>query len=449
MPHAQYQKNYEPSHSPKATPNNPSLIPRTKRVKSLSLLGSIKPPCRGPSDREIVELPTLVPVQTWKSKKPRPKESISLVTELSIDRLPALENQCITWPDHLVAVVYVPMVANSSGGPPLLPLYRRTTLYDVIESITSFINYMETAAACAFHIDLVGQFIPPGIFPGLYPINALRNRAMRLVPTDLAIFVDADFVVSPLLGLSGAGYRDPAVFAEMQQKARKKQAVVLPSFKLTNKWEDLGYSRTVARDMVLAGKPMAKGALESGVLVPYLESEDLMEQEMKVISRWVDSPAFRKASIDPHAEPCVLVSLSTVPWFDERFVDYGTGAGATWYTYLIANKFEFTMHPEAFAVHVPHIAPRRKKRFLETQLRLRKARMALLEQQVVSEMHSGNHVPVLRECPPRGSEGAEDILSPLWDAYKLYFDTIALAKIPEDLAFKEARDNGLLVAEVE
>lgn len=411
-------------------------------------LGPADRPCRGPSDREIIELPTLVPVQTWPSKRRRPRQSISLVTQLSIDRLPALENQCITWPDHLVAVVYVPMVANSSGGPPLLPLYRRTTLADVIESITFFQNYMETTAACAFHIDLVGQFIPPGIFPGLYPINALRNRAMRLAPTDLAILVDADFVVTPLLGLSGAGYRDPAVYREMQERATKKQVLVLPSLELTNKWQDLTLSRSIARDMVLAGKKMARGALEGGILAPYVESEEWLEREMKAISRWADSSAYRKINIDPHAEPCVLVSLSTVPWFDERFVDDGAGA-ATWFTYLMASNFHFSLHPDAFAVHVPHVRPRPKKRFLETQKRLRQGRMTLLEQQVVAEMHSESHVPVLCECPPRGSEGAEGVPSPLWDSYISYYEALSAARVEEDLAFKEARDNGLLVTETE
>lgn len=54
-----------------------------------------------PFDRKPVcyfdeDVPRLVSVQTWKSGKARPRESITLMTQLSEDRLSMLENQCRT-----------------------------------------------------------------------------------------------------------------------------------------------------------------------------------------------------------------------------------------------------------------------------------------------------------------------------------------------------------------
>lgn len=356
--------------------------------------------CRRANVKEEDELPSLVSVQKWTSSKERPRESISLVTQLSMDRLPALEIQCITWPDHLVAVVYIPMMGNSSGGPPLLPLFRHTSLDDIIRGIDSFHNFMETTAACAFHIEVVGQFVAPGIFPGPYPINSLRNRALNLCPTDLIIPVDADFVATPMLGLPGPGYRDRAVYSQMQSMAAKRQALVLPSLELTNKWQDLTLARNVARDVVIAGKRMASGALKGSALAPYRAPEDSLLRDISNTTRWAGNsdPSLYEVSMDPQAEPIVLLSLATVPWFDERFVDLCGGA-STWFSHLTATNFSFLVHPYGFVVHVPHTRTPPSSQYMEVQRKLRQSRMDLMRKHAVEEIEAGTYVPVLRDCP--------------------------------------------------
>ena len=365
--------------------------------------------CRRASPKEEDELPNLVSVQKWTSAKERPRESISLVTQLSMDRLPALENQCITWPDHLVAVVYIPMVGNSSGGPPLLPLYRHTSLDDVIRGIDSFHNFMETTAACAFHIELVGQFVAPGIFPGPYPINSLRNRALSICPTDLVIPVDADFVATPMLGLPGPGYRDTAVYSQMETMAARRQALVLPSLELTNKWQDLTLARNVARDVVIAGKTMARGALLGNAMTPYRAPDDPLLRDISNTTRWAanTSPSLYQVSLDPRAEPNVLLSLATIPWFDERFVD-SCGGASTWFAHLAASNFSFLVHPYGFAVHVPHARAPPASQYMEAQKKLRQARLELMRLHTVEEIKAGTYAPVLRDCPSSSAEDAEE-----------------------------------------
>jgi hypothetical protein len=365
--------------------------------------------CRRANTKEEDELPNLVSVQKWTSSKERPRESISLVTQLSMDRLPALENQCITWPDHLVAVVYIPMVGNSSGGPPLLPLYRHTSLDDVIRGIDSFHNFMETTAACAFHVELVGQFVAPGIFPGPYPINSLRNRALNLCPTDLIIPVDADFVATPMLGLPGPGYRDRAVYAQMEAMATRRQALVLPSLELTNKWQDLTLARNVARDVVIAGKTMARGALKASAMTPYRAPDDSLLRDISNTTRWAgnSSPSLYQVSLDPQAEPNVLLSLATVPWFDERFVD-SCGGASTWFSHLAASNFSFLVHPYGFVVHVPHARAPPSSQYMEAQKKLRQARMELMRVHAVEEIKAGTYAPVLRDCPSSSGEDPEE-----------------------------------------
>ena len=60
-----------------------------------------------------------------------------------------------------------------------------------------------------------------------YPINALRNRALalhrELAPAPLALSLDVDFLPTPRLGLPGAGYRAPAVFAAVRARRQQQQ----------------------------------------------------------------------------------------------------------------------------------------------------------------------------------------------------------------------------------
>jgi hypothetical protein len=165
-----------------------------------------------------------------------------------------LENQCRTWTDPLAAVVYVPLFRNASGGTPIIPTYRNTTLEDVIRGMDAFHQFMESTAQCALHMELVGQFLDP-LEPEEYPINSLRNRAMRMATTELVFLLDVDFVTSPLLGLPEPGYRDAAVYDQMVELTGRRRAMVLPAFEITNRKQDLVLAQNFARNMVVGEPP--------------------------------------------------------------------------------------------------------------------------------------------------------------------------------------------------
>jgi hypothetical protein len=66
--------------------------------------------CRGSL---TATLPRLHPHRRWHShQRPRSTQSITLMTQLSFDRLDLLEGQCRYWKDRLAAAVYVPFVEN-------------------------------------------------------------------------------------------------------------------------------------------------------------------------------------------------------------------------------------------------------------------------------------------------------------------------------------------------
>jgi len=178
---------------------------------------------------------------------------IIIIVFIIICRLSMLENQCRTWPDPIIAIIYVPLVKSSSkqgGGRPSIPTYQNTTLEDVIRGINSFHSFMEGTAMCALRIELSGQYMDPDALAE-YPINALRNRAMAMAETDLVLVLDVDFVASPMLGLPEPGYRDPAVYKQMLDLTGKKKALVLPAFQITNRRQDLTMAQNFARNMVV------------------------------------------------------------------------------------------------------------------------------------------------------------------------------------------------------
>jgi hypothetical protein len=121
---------------------------------------------------------------------------------------------------------------------------------DIIRGINSFHQFMENTAQCALRIELVGQYLSRRN-PQQYPINSLRNRALKLANTELVLMLDVDFVASPMLGLPEPGYRDPAVYNQMVEMTNKKKALVLPAFEITNRKQDLTMAQNYARSMVV------------------------------------------------------------------------------------------------------------------------------------------------------------------------------------------------------
>jgi Glycosyl-transferase for dystroglycan len=197
-----------------------------------------------------VDLPKLVTLRLWRSTRPPIREAITILTQLSADRLTMLENQCRTWPDPIIAIVYVPLLRNASGDMPTIATYQNTTLDDVMRGMNSFHSFMEGTAMCALQMELVGQYINP-TDPQAYPINSLRNRALAAAKTELVFMLDVDFVASPNLGLPSPGYRDPAAFQQLLDIAGRRTAIVLPAFEITNRRQDLTMAQNFARSLVI------------------------------------------------------------------------------------------------------------------------------------------------------------------------------------------------------
>lgn len=361
-----------------------------------------------PDNAAAEKMPDLIEIHAWASRKPVVGNSISLVTQLSVNRVPDLEDQCLTWPDKIVAAIYVPMTTNSSGGLPLLPGYSSTTLDDMIRGIGSFHRYMETTALCSLDIIFLGQFIKQTDVPGPYPVNALRNKALALVKTELSIHTNADIVLNPFLeGVRGIGYKNEEIYQKLLVASKKKNAFVLPILEVQNAGQDLKIMRNVARSHALAGKQLTRDYVQKRMVDVYVSPEDVEKEVLfKVdVLTWVQSTAkdshtmVEKGSppISSMSEPCILLATELTPWFDERFVDNGHGA-SLWMRSLEKNKFKFRVHASGFGVHLAHERTEPKSRYLMRRKEFRMEVMTFLNSTLSDSIIKGKYKPMIKDC---------------------------------------------------
>ena len=359
-------------------------------------------------------LPELVEIHSWASRKEVKGNSISLVTQLSANRIPNLEDQCLSWPDKIVAAIYVPMTTNSSGGLPLLPGYPSTTLDDMIRGIGSFHSFMENTAVCSLDIIFLGQFINKPDVPGAYPVNALRNKALSLVRTELSIHTNVDIVLNPLFvdRLGDKGYKDDEEYTKLVVAARKKTAFLLPTVELSNLGQDLKIVRNLARSHALSGKRLTKEYINKKMITSYVSPEDLERGTENVfqidLQKWIKTSAkdghllLQSGSrgsprVSSMSEPCILLSTELTPWFDERFVDNGYGANV-WLHVLEHAKFKFRMHATGFGVHVSHRRPVPKSRYLVHRQEFRQEVMGFLNSTLARDIQKGIFLPITSSC---------------------------------------------------
>ena len=349
------------------------------------------------------EVPTLETLGAWTSERALDLErSVSIVTQLSVDRLNMLENQCRSWDDALVAVIYVPVDDKKE------PYGIKSKLIDIQRSIDSFFSVMEsTPNTCALRVELVGQVIEDERAQP-YPINALRNRAMSLAQSPLVFVLDVDFVASPRLGMPGDGYRDPEVWARLMALASDRGAVVVPAFELVDGHQMEAYiGEHLVKSLVTGGKAGLRKAYKQELVGAFNARDFEAGHGPTNTSRWIrskDPHAVYKVDYQDKYEPFVVLARTTAPAADERFVGYGANK-LMFVKSLEAAGFRFVVHGSGFVVHVPHPKTSMANRFIAHRKGSSRDPMDVLRDIVEEELARGVFRPVVRGCERELEEG--------------------------------------------
>ncbi|XP_006896830.1 PREDICTED: glycosyltransferase-like protein LARGE2 [Elephantulus edwardii] len=236
---------------------------------------------------------------------------VTLVAQLSMDRLQMLEALCSHWP-----------------GPMSLALY----LTDA--EAQQFLRFVETSAVLsarrnvAYHV--VYREGP------LYPVNHLRNVALAQALTSHVFLSDIDFL--PCYSL----YHDlRASISPLELGGQHKVALVVPAF------ESPHYRLNFP-----ASKSELLALLDVGSLYTFRSHVWPQGHAPTDYARWREAKVPYRVQWAADYEPYVVVPRNC-PHYDTRFVGFGWNKVAH-IVELDAQEYEFLVLPEAFMIHMPH-----------------------------------------------------------------------------------------------
>ncbi|KAL4458204.1 hypothetical protein ABPG75_013069 [Micractinium tetrahymenae] len=308
--------------------------------------------CRPPRPGE--RLPALELVSQW-GEPPANNHTVTLISQLSLDRLDKLENQCRTWPLPLAAAVYVPsqygiLLGRQPGEPPML-------VSAVAEQLSQFHARMQQAGRCHLQLalykeDLWGDDVALAL---MYPFNAMRNRVLQLASTQAVLAADVDLLVGSAEELgSSEGW------AALRPWLETGAGVVLPAFetpfdvtgrvKLPHP-EEVG--RAAAFRAVSGGKAGAVESFHNGSLLIVKAKEEPRASSAAQYERWIAGEDFYPIPFEANYEPYIIANRTLLPWYDEQY----RGPAFDKVTHARCFKYwggSYAVHPRAFLVHVPH-----------------------------------------------------------------------------------------------
>ncbi|KAM9309758.1 xylosyl- and glucuronyltransferase LARGE1 isoform 4-T4 [Pholidichthys leucotaenia] len=235
---------------------------------------------------------------------------VTLVAQLSMDRLQMLEAICKHWEGPISLALYL----SDAEAQQFLRYAQGSEVLMSRGNVGYHIVYKE------------GQF---------YPVNLLRNVAMRQVNTPYMFLSDIDFL--PMYGLYEY-LRKSVVQLDM---ANSKKALVVPAF------ETLRYRLSYPKS-----KAELLSQLDMGTLFTFRYHVWIKGHKPTDFAKWRTATTPYRVQWEADFEPYVMVRRDS-PEYDRRFVGFGWNKVAH-IMELDAQEYEFVVLPNAYMIHMPH-----------------------------------------------------------------------------------------------
>ena len=274
------------------------------------------------------------------NNKTAPPNSVTLVTQISFERISRIDEHCQRWPGPISVALFL-------ADDELVPL---------IQMLKDEFMCMSTSRRLQVHLVFRNTT--------MYPVNMLRNVAMKYVQTPYVFILDADF--SPFGNFN---------FLPLQiVHDSLPQAVVIPAFEMSNSNEYLfiflfnfSFHFTIHSRLSELGATAEKSILldfikKKGIVKPFHMAKWFPGHGPTNFSKWYNSSEPYTIKWAPFFEPYVIVKLKHLPRFDERFVGYGYNK-VSFFDELYALNYTFVVHPSSFVVHMPHAGSKDNKKF--------------------------------------------------------------------------------------
>lgn len=235
---------------------------------------------------------------------------ITLVAQLSMDRLQMLEAICRHWTGPISLALYM----SDAEAQQFLRYAQASEVLSGRRNVGYHIVYKE------------GQF---------YPINFLRNVALKNVQTPYVFLTDIDFL--PMYGLYD--YLRSSIL--QLERSQRKAALIVPAF------ETLHYRLTFPKS-----KAELLTMLDMGSLYTFRYHVWPQGHAPTDYAKWRTATVPYQVDWQPHFEPYVVVRRDC-PLYDQRFVGFGWNK-VSHIMELDAQEYELLVLPNAFMIHMPH-----------------------------------------------------------------------------------------------
>lgn len=293
----------------------------------------------------------------WSSKVM--SSPVTVVTQLSVDRMTQLRKQCESWNGRLSAVVYLALTQRATKR--ATDNFDAATLSAAVREFESIVLTIQTNpnSKCALDVILASERFVEERATALYPINTLRNLARLQARTPLIALLDVDMLVSSKL----SGMQS----LNLSQVVTNRTALVLPAFEVN------GSATTVERAARIADH-VARNA-EKKHLLKFIAKGIVHQFNVKVFakghsvtnySNWFSVEDPYSVRYQEFYEPWVVIDRKAAPWHDVRFRGYGKNKIVHIAT-MNMSDFDFVVHPGAFIIHRAHPHSRARQQYDQTK----------------------------------------------------------------------------------
>ncbi|CAM6107213.1 unnamed protein product [Calypogeia fissa] len=286
--------------------------------------------------RILTEKDGAVPLYSGLPSRPR---EITIVTQASADRLPAIEAMAKSWGGVLCVAVHV---------------WTQAELREVYPKLCSLHELIEGKGLCRLNICVAkeeGPLSDEQAMAALYPINAMRNVALSMATTELVFILDADFV--PSAGMHESLTGDATKYAEILRMATKeRQMLVVPAFEgIAQKLENLDVSQiSYPKQMGELRRQWNEGSAKA------FHCSHFPRGHMPTNYESFFNPSTLKlysVQYREFYEPYTICAREVIPPFDARFRGYGLNKISHVYQ-CAAMGMEFSVLPQVFVWSLPH-----------------------------------------------------------------------------------------------
>lgn len=259
---------------------------------------------------------------------PTDSEAITLVTQLTFNRITMLKRNLRFWNGPLSVVVYVVLEDDDN-----IDFKKREVRLGLpLDLFTK----LSTVSVIVIYGNEIGS---------QYPINRLRNIAIRNAKTQYIFLVDVDFVPSPDLEILA---KDQITdYNETKNSANDKLAFVVSAFD--------GTRNVLTKDLPETKEELIRMVKRKKNLAPFRQIESPLSHRSTNYSKWYHtSEPYEITSYQDKYEPYLILRLtSEIPLYDERFTGYGMNK-ISHVMELALLRYKFVVLPDVWIVHRYH-----------------------------------------------------------------------------------------------